>query len=247
MLVEPRQLCRFEEVLRNCAEAAAAWKWSLVLVHGRGAVDFWENLRRHAVPVDVPVVYHELHTENFRSGDEYSDFLKKPDFWLWLQTLRFTHVVLTQTDVIINPSKDIRAFVEAYDYIGCRTKWSDFQYPPPLRAQRLVAANGGFSLRSVELALQCTMKYPANKTNAWPKRKPLLWLENHEDVYFLWGVWQLGGGVPTGISVEKSWCNQKRAKILNTIAVHKPRFSWARLHGGSSSKCNDTSQDIEAR
>ena len=223
MLIEPRYHQRFRQVFCNCLQAAHSWDWILVVAHGHGGFGFWNRMHCPESGGNVPL-YYELPTKNFSSGHVYSDFLKQQEMWSWLSSLQFSHAIVTQTDVMINPSASIMPFLEQYDFLGCQASWSRFEYPPPLRNQKCIAANGGFSLRSVPFSLNCTRMFPAEKTQGWPLRKPKHWVANHEDVYFLWGIWRLGGHVPTGQPLESKWCHQRAESFARSVALHKPKL-----------------------
>lgn len=94
-----------------------------------------------------------------------------------------------------------------------------------------MAVNGGFSLRSVAYALLSTRAFPAKTTRAWPKYQTKDWSRNHEDVFFLWGTWLLGGKIPSGRRIERGWCRQKSRTALLQVAVHKPNFELRRRVG----------------
>lgn len=230
MLVEPRQHCQFISTYCNAKEAAASWNWDLVIAHGLGARAFWKAMICDGIDGPQPF-YYQIGHANFSSGDSYSDFLKRSNLWAWLWSEAFSHVIITQTDVHINPSVSIVPYVMKYDYIGCRTRWRRYEYPPSLRDQGVMAVNGGFSLRSVSYALKSIKAFPANLTKAWPKHQAQDWSGNHEDVFFLWGTWLLGGSIPTGRIVERGWCSQKSSNVLLKVAVHKPYFQLHRRGG----------------
>lgn len=227
MLIEPRCHQRFLQVFCNCLEAAHSWDWILVVAHGQGAFGFWNRMRCPTAGGNT-LLYYELPTENFSSGHVYSDFLKKQEMWSWLLSLHFSHAIITQTDVIINSSASVMPFVKQYDFLGCQASWSRFEYPPPLQKQKRIAVNGGFSLRSVPFSLNCTRMFPAEKTQGWPFKKPNQWVANHEDVYFLWGIGQLGGHIPTGKPLESKWCRQRAKSFAHQVALHKPQIRKAR-------------------
>lgn len=236
VLVEPRQQCQFISTYCNAKEAAASWNWHLVIAHGLRASAFWKAMICDGIDGSQPF-YYQIEQGNFSSGDSYSDFMKRSNIWAWLWSEEFSHVILTQTDVHINPSVPIMPYVTKYDYIGCRTRWKRYEYPPPLRGHGVMAVNGGFSLRSVSYALKSIKVFPANITRAWPEHQTQDWSGNHEDVFFLWGTWLLGGSIPTGKFVERGWCSQKSPTALLKVAVHKPYFE---LHGRGGVFVHDT-------
>lgn len=224
VLIEPRDQCDFQTVFCNGQEAARAWGWAHVIVHGHGKFAFWKKMRC-AVAAELLPLYYELSGENITSGHDYSDFLKKGELWTWLSRLQFSHVIITQTDVTINTAANIMPFVMEYDYIGCKTRWRQDEYPPSLRGRSIAAVNGGFSLRSVPYTLNASMVFPSRPTRAWPRRKANHWSENHEDVFFAWAIWSLGGKIASGRSIENKWCTQKARSVSRTVAVHKPQMA----------------------
>lgn len=224
VLIEPRQQCEFQNVFCNDQEAARAWGWTYVIVHGHGSFPFWDEMRC-PVAAEVVPLYYELPKENIASGHDYSDWLKKGDLWNWLSRMQFSHVIITQTDVVINTAVDIMPFVRAYDYLGCRTRWHQHEYPPHLRGRSIAAVNGGFSLRSVSYTLNVTKVFPSKQTRTSQRRKADHWSANHEDVYFAWGIWSLGGEIASGQSMERKWCTQRARSASDMVAVHKPHIA----------------------
>lgn len=220
VLIEPRQRCEFQAVLCNGLEAARAWGWAYVIAHGYGSFAFWNEMRCSAL--DLFPLYYELPKDIIASGQDYSDFLKEGDLWNWLSEKHFSHVIITQTDVIINSAVDIMPFVMTYDFLGCKTRWHQHEFPPHLRGRAIAAVNGGFSLRSIPYTVNATKILPSKSTKSSQMRKAKDWSQNHEDVYFAWAIWILGGDIASGQLIERNWCTQKAKSTSGLVAVHKP-------------------------
>ena len=142
VVVELRHHPWLEHCLRNVAHFLPD-TWSMLVIHGTRNMDLVQQIIECWDMAHV-IGLHNLNLENI-SQIEYSNLLKRPDFWDLIPTPR---PLVFQTDCMLLRS-GLEDFYE-WDYIGA--PWNDFHVPSGV-------GNGGLSLRTVSVMRAIAERY----------------------------------------------------------------------------------------
>jgi tetratricopeptide (TPR) repeat protein len=145
VMVELRQHPWLEYALRNAAFFLPEG-WSILIIHGSDNKLFIKEILDSWGVADSIGLY-DLKVNNL-TRDDYSNLLKRPDFWALIPT---TRTLVFQTDAMFLEN-GLEKFYE-WDYIGA--PWNDFHVPGGV-------GNGGFSLRTVSVMREIAARFGAS-------------------------------------------------------------------------------------
>ena len=162
VIIETRPFFFLPKVIRNTMFFLNQ-RWNLYVFCGELSYDYVSAaLQGWAVHIiKIPGLYR-------LSTSDYNKFLTDPNFW---RRFKEEKLLIFQADSILT-SADIDAFMD-YDYVGAPCGRFDAQY----------IANGGLSLRTRQVMIECTTKFRPSEAVA-------------EDVFFTQAIRSIGATMP---------------------------------------------------
>lgn len=148
-------------------------KKGAVIIDDRPSTELSTTIQKH---MDFLPGWNLKHIKDvpIKNAHDYNKLLTDYQFW---NDLKYDKVLIFQHDSLIL-REGIEEFLE-YDYIGAPIEAiRNFHFP---------AMNGGLSLRTPKVMMDCIYQRPINKTN---------YRYHNEDIYYSYTVGEVGGKLP---------------------------------------------------
>ena len=218
LLVEPRRIIFIYDLLKQYQDTLG--KMNYVFFCGKSSLEHWKkelNLLKYKVEL------YPLPVDDMKNSDEYNDFMKRKDLWIYLKG---KYVLTIQIDTWINNNKNNKRNLDYFiglnkSYIGgnfCH-KWHELERESIHTSYNNF--NGGLSLRNRLDMIRVIDTFPPQPTIKKSQR-----LETDaEDVYFTIGCIKLGlkvGDDEKSISFAIHDTEYKKDILDNFFGIHQP-------------------------
>jgi len=220
LLVEPRRIIYIYDLLKQYQDVLG--KMNYVFFCGKSSFEHWKNELR---TLKYKVELYPLPVDNMKNSNEYNDFMKRMDLWMYLKG---KYVLTIQTDTWINNDKKNKKNLDYFislnkSYIGGNIshEWDEL-----LRENihpKYKNFNGGLSLRNRLDMIRIIETYPPEPTVKNSNKIET----DAEDVYFTIGCIKLGlnvGDDEDTIQFAIHDTDYKENILDNFFGIHQPSY-----------------------
>ena len=218
LLVEPRRILYIYDLLQQYQNVLG--KMNYVFFCGKNSLYHWKK-ELHLLKYKVDL--YPLPVDDMKNSDEYNDFMKRKDLWMYLKG---KYVLTIQVDTWINNDKNNKKNLDYFmnlnkSYIGgnfCH-EWNELlrENIHPIYKN----FNGGLSLRNRLDMIRIIETYPPEPT----LKKSQKIETDAEDVYFTLGCIKLGlkvGNDEETVSFAIHDTDYKKGLLDHFFGIHKP-------------------------